>query len=826
MRSECMHILDVFKNYPHLSIPVFQRSYSWGNTEVITLLRDLISYGRDQSSSSMFVGTIIISRTEDIEQNKVISSVIDGQQRLITMTLIAHMLLSLKKYGDDEFKTLIPNVVNYMDVNVHNKDKLSFNVIKNSGYNYSSVVSDGSNVLNNFVCIMRFINNLSHSDVKDLLDGMHKSMVSVIDLEMNDDIQGVLSSLNSTGKQLSDFDLIKNASLAKFNSTTQEELYNNSWKLICDDSAVNGISENDIIKRILANYNMTNVYDPNDRLDLFKTYTRACKQYMSQNLGRSLPIEAMIRRYYRLIEISNSINFDKEVEDICERLRLHSGQITESAIISLKLASVNRLFKNSDSLLKILKYLDSFIVRAKLAKLSDNYIKQQIGNAFKKLHLGSLAIGDEDMEIDDSIENTYVFSQLGYNDSSEEAGDGSVDETQAVANFGYVLFCEDTILSESLQSLKTGLLETKMEDDSLCTAILAAQDDIHIRAAKRSYEGTTVERFKIPDTRTWRTWFSQNVTGIEFDEFNERYGGTVVCSILLPPNQDLSFEDYNMTNSEDEGMFKLPGIFMQDLKAIAKTKDTQYRSLKTWNSFFSKGFSLDDIIKYEETLLKDCEKIWPFPQFNKVTRTRNQGEWIRFIDVQYEAGAKAKSFRMDDVEMKKNIVKECTKTWKTTLYVVIKLAASYQGGAFTQLPEWGDLIYSDEFKVDKKVKGKGKDVPSNILNTKQSVLTAADKLAELAKNVIRDAYESEPSVNARIQKYEGVIRAKYLTATSPAEIEEVAEEMGSEVKQSFMCAYMELGNYYVKLPKNNKLATELVTSAMKHIGFKNLYLKL
>ena len=89
MKATEAKFLAFLKNSPQFVIPIYQRTYSWTERECWQLWDDILRTGRNDKISAHFVGSIVY-----IEQGlyHVTSQspllVIDGQQRLTTVTLI------------------------------------------------------------------------------------------------------------------------------------------------------------------------------------------------------------------------------------------------------------------------------------------------------------------------------------------------------------------------------------------------------------------------------------------------------------------------------------------------------------------------------------------------------------------------------------------------------------------------------------------------------------------------------------------------------------------------------------------------------------------
>lgn len=93
MKATEAKLLDFLKKSPQFVIPIYQRTYSWGERECRQLWEDILRTGRNDAVSAHFVGSIVyvekglyqVSRQSPL-------LVIDGQQRLTTVTLLIEAL--------------------------------------------------------------------------------------------------------------------------------------------------------------------------------------------------------------------------------------------------------------------------------------------------------------------------------------------------------------------------------------------------------------------------------------------------------------------------------------------------------------------------------------------------------------------------------------------------------------------------------------------------------------------------------------------------------------------------------------------------------------
>ncbi|MEH1885357.1 DUF262 domain-containing protein [Nostoc sp.] len=87
---------SVFSNKFAFSIPAYQRPYAWTKDQATELLTDLLSFLGDGSeavtdANPYFLGSIVLIKSEDASE----ADVVDGQQRLTTLTILLSVLRSL-----------------------------------------------------------------------------------------------------------------------------------------------------------------------------------------------------------------------------------------------------------------------------------------------------------------------------------------------------------------------------------------------------------------------------------------------------------------------------------------------------------------------------------------------------------------------------------------------------------------------------------------------------------------------------------------------------------------------------------------------------------
>lgn len=82
---------DIFCSKYDFSIPDYQRPYSWGTEEALQLLDDLVGALDGDADSPYFLGSVVLVKTD----GDAAAQVIDGQQRLTTLTILISVLRHL-----------------------------------------------------------------------------------------------------------------------------------------------------------------------------------------------------------------------------------------------------------------------------------------------------------------------------------------------------------------------------------------------------------------------------------------------------------------------------------------------------------------------------------------------------------------------------------------------------------------------------------------------------------------------------------------------------------------------------------------------------------
>jgi uncharacterized protein with ParB-like and HNH nuclease domain/predicted transport protein len=217
-------------------VPLYQRTYSWEKEQCSRLWNDIVNLHRAQKEGH-FVGSIV-RIDEDSAAGSTFAMIIDGQQRLTTLTLL---LIALRDYAiaHDDCGVNPEKINNTLLLNQYESGNAKYKLFLTQSdrdilikkiENAPLPESHKSRILDNYDF---FVGQITKGEISpiDLFDAIGKLQIVDIVLDRQyDDPQAIFESLNSTGIDLKDSDLIRNHLLMGLDTATQNNVYNNIWR--------------------------------------------------------------------------------------------------------------------------------------------------------------------------------------------------------------------------------------------------------------------------------------------------------------------------------------------------------------------------------------------------------------------------------------------------------------------------------------------------------------------------------------------------------------------------------------------------------------------
>jgi len=258
MEATKAQLLYFLKKSHQFAIPIYQRIYSWTEKECQQLWDDILRTGNNDYISTHFIGSIVYIQpdTYHISNDKPLL-VIDGQQRLTTLTLLITALAKvLDKFEEEKSEPLdgfSPRKLrNYYLLNPEERGERHYKLIlsQTDKETLLSIIDNREKpkeyslrVMENFRLFEEWIGGCKDNLVP-LCKGLAKLIVVDIALDRDqDNPQLIFESMNSTGKELSQADLIRNYILMGLESQLQTRLYEHFWRPMEADFGQEAYSE-------------------------------------------------------------------------------------------------------------------------------------------------------------------------------------------------------------------------------------------------------------------------------------------------------------------------------------------------------------------------------------------------------------------------------------------------------------------------------------------------------------------------------------------------------------------------------------------------------
>lgn len=240
MKATEANLLAFLKKSPQFVIPIYQRTYSWTAKECRQLWDDIVRAGSNDAIRVHFIGSIVyIESGLSQVSHQAPLLVIDGQQRLTTVTLLLAAIANA--LGDTEPADGFSSrkLRNYYLVNPEETGERHYKLLLSQTDKSSLTAIVASNeqpaeqsirVTQNFEFFEELI-AARKGDLASICNGLAKLMVVDIALSRDhDNPQLIFESMNSTGRELSQADLIRNFILMGLEPGLQTRLYEQFWR--------------------------------------------------------------------------------------------------------------------------------------------------------------------------------------------------------------------------------------------------------------------------------------------------------------------------------------------------------------------------------------------------------------------------------------------------------------------------------------------------------------------------------------------------------------------------------------------------------------------
>lgn len=394
-------------------VPIFQRNYSWQQKQYEQLWLDILRASKFKEKQSHFIGSIVYIDMGTPAGRPQQLLLIDGQQRLTTLSIllcalrdylqvnkISTKLINLSKLknqflynvdeiGDDRYKLLLNSrdrdtYINLIDNTIFSVQQPAANIIKCYNFYYEQI--------KNFI-------NLK-GNVDEIYIGIFKlSLVSISLDKDSDNPQMIFESMNSTGRDLSQTDLLRNYLLMDLNPQEQNKLYKIYWKPMED---LFYHEEEDKFDYFVRDFlTLQNKQGKICKINqVYETFKRYCydNNCAKDDILKDLFVFA---KYYAAIDLGQEQ--DKDLNYYWQELKKLDSKITYPFLLQVYNDYVRNIISKQQFII-ILKTTISYLWRRALCEIPTNSLSKIFATLYQEINLEDYV---------NSVIKAYVFKS-GY----------------------------------------------------------------------------------------------------------------------------------------------------------------------------------------------------------------------------------------------------------------------------------------------------------------------------------------------------------------------------------------------------------------------------
>lgn len=561
------NIYEILNGNKQFLIPVYQRFYSWDIDQCKRLWNDIVEMQK-QGKVGHFVGSIVNIAEQAMPTGVQKYMIIDGQQRMTTLTLL---LLALRDYAikNPDDKTLNARRIDNMLLKNEYEDgdeRYKLLLTETDRDILISLVEEKpiregtrSRLIENYKF---FANKLADKEIQpaEVYESIGKLQIVNITLDRAvDDAQAIFESLNSTGKELSESDLIRNYVLMGLEPSEQIYVYEHLWRPMeqlfvyeRQETVMDAFFRHYLTMKISRIPKLGRVYEE------FKLYHLNCEFGTIRELCQDLLDYA--KHYTNIVFIRSS---DRDLKKLYEDIIDLRMEVSYPLLLKIHHDSEEGLI-TPDELKEILTLCISYVLRRSICEIPTNSLNK------------TFATMKNFIRPDDYVNSVKAFFLML--DSYKEFPDNDKFEVAFVSRDIYNMRNRNYILSR-LENFKN--------------------------KAPIIIEGYTIEHIMPQNKNLSREW--QADLGNDWQEVQKKYLHTIGNLTLTAYNSEMSDKCF-MEKMDMEGGFKESALRLNRYVVLQNT----------WNE--------DHIKERAKELTKKAESIWPYPDLTNKELAKYQVE--------------------------------------------------------------------------------------------------------------------------------------------------------------------------------------------------------
>ncbi|WII36243.1 DUF262 and DUF1524 domain-containing protein [Paenibacillus thiaminolyticus] len=389
MKASETNFLKFLQGTKQFIIPIYQRKYSWTINQCKQLWNDILRAAHDENIKGHFVGSVVYVE-KGIYQISSIPQllVIDGQQRLTTLSLLLRAFAKVIEERNEEFEMTKKKLINYYLVNNEEEGDLYHKLVLTQTDKETLIrliedkelpTAPSQRIIENYNYFLDEIRKENMS-LSVLFHGLMKLIVVDISLDRDhDNPQLIFESLNSTGLDLSQADLIRNYVLMGLEPREQNELYQNYWYPM---EQAFGTADTEVFDRFIRDYLTLKKGRIPNKNNVYADF----KLFVYSQEGRSL--HEIVKDIYRYSKYFAILNFqqdpDKEITEALKDINALRVEVSYPFLLEVyDDYAANKIGKQE--LLFILRLVESYVFRRAICGVPTSSLNKTFATLSKEI---------------------------------------------------------------------------------------------------------------------------------------------------------------------------------------------------------------------------------------------------------------------------------------------------------------------------------------------------------------------------------------------------------------------------------------------------------
>ena len=337
-------------------IPIYQRTYDWTKQNCQQLYDDIMKSGKTKEENYHFIGAITcVGIPTSISDNVKRYQLIDGQQRITSLMLLLRALRDKLDASAVVTTAMIDQLLFNVTEEKSRSNYYKMALADNDDQPFREIMGDGSSKTSGSIAanFRHFTALLKGEDADSVWYGVKSLTAVLIRIDDKDDAQAIFESMNSTGLDLSETDMIQNYMLMTKDPKWQKRIHRQYWRPM-EQMFGEGSS---------------------------KEFDEFLRSYLMMKRGKAISKQTVYREFK---DYMKNLDREKEIKDIYQHSKYYADIIGVSVHPLRALKKEIRNIRDQDTnvanplLLKVLADYDDGAINEKDAKavlqLVDSYL--------------------------------------------------------------------------------------------------------------------------------------------------------------------------------------------------------------------------------------------------------------------------------------------------------------------------------------------------------------------------------------------------------------------------------------------------------------------